>query len=68
VTTRVKLSAYRAGRLYVPPGYHIGTDADLLTLHRDDGSMVAAFAVGAAPSEVARTAEEDYRATEEAAS
>lgn len=62
------LAAYHAGKLYLPPGYHIRLDADLLTLHRDDGSMVASFAVGAAPSEVVREAEEDYRATGEAAS
>ena len=71
MTTRVRLTAlaaYRAGKLYLPPGYHIRLDAELFTLHRDDGSMVACFAVGAAPSEVAREAEVDYRATGEAAS
>jgi hypothetical protein len=62
------LAAYHAGKLYLPPGYHIRLDADLLTLHRDDGSMVASFVVGDAPSQVLRTAEEDYRATGEAAS
>jgi hypothetical protein len=71
LTTRVKLTAlaaYYAGKLYLPPGYHIRLDAELFTLHREDGSMVACFAVGAAPSEVAREAVEDYRATGEAAS
>jgi hypothetical protein len=62
------LAAYHAGKLYLPPGYQIRLDAHLLTLHRDDGSMVASFVVGAAPSEVVREAEEDYRATWEAAS
>jgi hypothetical protein len=52
----------------LPPGYHIRLDAELFTLHRDDGSIVAAFVVGAALSEEVRTAEEDYRATGEAAS
>ena len=63
MTIRVKLTAlaaYYAGKLYLPPGYHIQSNADLL--------MVAAFVVGAAPSEVSREAEEDYRATGEAAS
>jgi hypothetical protein len=46
------LAAYHAGKLYLPPGYHIRLDADLLTLHRDDGSMVASFVVGDAPSQV----------------
>jgi hypothetical protein len=71
LTTRIKLTAlgaYYAGKLYLPPGYHIRLDAELFTVHRKDGSLVACFAVGAAPSEVAREAEEDYRATGEAAS
>ena len=71
MTSSIKLTAlaaYYAGKLYLPPGYHIRLDAELFTLHREDGSMVACFAVGAAPSEVAREAEEDYRATGEAAS
>jgi hypothetical protein len=55
------LAAYRAGKLSLPPGYHLEADADSLTLQRDDGSMVATFAPGAAPAEVARAAEEDYR-------
>ena len=71
MTTRLRLTAlaaYRAGKLYLPPGYHIQSDADLLMVYRADGSMVAAFVVGAAPSEVSREVEEDYRATGEAAS
>ena len=62
------LAAYHAGKLYLPPGYHIRLDAELFILHRADGSMVAPFAIGAAPSEVVREAEEDYRLTGEAAS
>jgi hypothetical protein len=63
ITTKLSaLSAYRAGKLRLPPGYRIERDADLMTLHRADGSMVAAFAAGAAPSEVVRTAEDDYHA------
>jgi hypothetical protein len=71
LTTRLRLTAlaaYRAGKLYLPPGYHIQSDADLLMVYRTDGSMIAAFVTGAAPSEVSRAAEEDYRATGEAAS
>jgi hypothetical protein len=62
------LAALHAGKQHLPPGYYILLDAEILTLHRDDGSMVAAFAVGAAPSELAREAEEDYRRTREVAS
>jgi hypothetical protein len=71
LTTRLRLTAlaaYRAGKLYLPPGYHIQSDADLLMVYLADGSMVAVFVVGAAPSEVSREAEEDYRASGEAAS
>jgi hypothetical protein len=50
----------------VPPDYHIRLDAGFVTLRRDD-SIVAPFAVGAAPAEVVREVEEDYRATGEAA-
>jgi hypothetical protein len=46
----------------VPPDYHIRLDAGFVTLRRDD-SIVAPFAVGAAPAEVVREVEEDYRAT-----
>jgi hypothetical protein len=46
--------------------YHIRLDAGFVTLRRDD-SIVAPFAVGAAPAEVVREVEEDYRATGEAA-
>ena len=62
------LDAYRAGKLSLPPGYHIRLDAECFTLHRDDGSMVASFVAGAAPAEVVREAEEDYRGTGAAAS
>jgi hypothetical protein len=56
------LEAHRAGKLYLPPGYALEYGADVLLLRRDDGSVVAAFSTrGATPSEVARTAEEDYR-------
>ena len=55
------LTAYRAGKLRLPPGYHIGCDAEVLTLRRQDGSMAAAFGASVAPSVVAKTAEEDYR-------
>jgi hypothetical protein len=56
------LDAYREGRLSLPPGYSLEHDADLLILHRKEGSVVAAFSVrGTKPSEVARVAWEDHR-------
>jgi hypothetical protein len=55
------LEAYRAGRLTLPPGYELEPGPDVLFLRRDDDSVGAVFAMGAPPSEVARTAEEDYR-------
>lgn len=54
------LAAYRLGKLRLPSGYHIGCDAEELTLHRHDGSKVAAFTAHVPPSVVAKTAEEDY--------
>ena len=71
MTTRLRLTAlaaYHAGKLYLPPGYHIQSDADLLMVYRADGSLVGAFVGSAAPSEVSREAQVDYRATGEAAS
>jgi hypothetical protein len=62
------LAAYYAGKLYLPPGYHIRLDAERFTLHRDDGSIVGSFVAGAPPSAVVREVEEDYRASGEAAS
>jgi hypothetical protein len=63
------LGAYHAGKPYLPPGYHIRLDSEFFTLRRDDDSIVVApFAVGAAPAEVVREAEDDYRASGEAAS
>jgi hypothetical protein len=57
------VEAYDAGKLRLPPGYELEYGADVFLLRRDDGSMVAAFSVrGATPSEVARTAEEDFKA------
>jgi len=55
-------AAHRAGQLYLPPDYELEYDADVLLLRRDDDSVVAAFSIrSTAPSEVARTTEEDYR-------
>jgi hypothetical protein len=55
-------AAYQAGKLPLPPGYELEHGADLLYLHRDDGSVVATFSArGAVPAEVAKTAEEDLR-------
>ena len=44
----------------LPAGYWVERDADIMVLHRADGSMVAAFsASGAKPAEIERAAEED---------
>jgi hypothetical protein len=58
------LEAYRAGKLYLPPGYELEYGADVLVLRRGDGSLVAACSItgSTTPAELARTAEEDYRA------
>ena len=58
------LSAYLAGKMTLPPGYALEHGANVLLLRRKDGSVVATFSArNAAPSEVARTAERDYRAS-----
>ncbi len=55
-------TAYRAGKMPLPPGYDLEYGADVLLLRRADSSTVAAFsASGVAPSEVARIAQVDYR-------
>ena len=54
--------AHRQGKLVLPPGYGLEHGADVLLLRRADGSVAATFgAAGAAPAEVARTAEGDLR-------
>jgi hypothetical protein len=59
------LDAYSGGKIALPPGYRLGRGADVMLLRGYDGSVVAAFCTGiTAPSEVARTAEQDYRASE----
>ena len=55
------LEAYLAGILILPPGYELELGPDVLFLRRDDDSVGAVFVTGATPSDVARTAEEDYR-------
>lgn len=56
-------AAYRAGKMPLPPGYELEFGADVLLLRRAEGSTVATFSArGVSPSEVARIAEEDYRA------
>jgi hypothetical protein len=56
-------AAHRAGKLRLPPGYRLKLDADMIQLYRLNGALVATFSArGAAPAEVLRTAEEDYRA------
>jgi hypothetical protein len=53
--------AHREGKLSLPPSYGLEYGADVLLLRRADGSAAAFSARGVAPSEVVRTAEEDYR-------
>jgi hypothetical protein len=53
------LAAYRAGKLSLPPGYHLEVDADSLKLQRDGGSTVAAFLPNASPAVVVQAAEEE---------
>ena len=54
--------AHREGELPLPPGYGLECGADVLLLRRADGSVAAVFgATVAAPSEMVRTAEKDYR-------
>jgi hypothetical protein len=61
------LAAHHAGKLFLPPGNHIQSDAEMLVLHRADGCTVAGFVAGrTVPSEVVKTAEEDYRASNRA--
>lgn len=64
-TKLTALAAYRSGRLCLPPGYRVLLDGDVLTVRRADDSMVAVFVAAAAPSAVARAAEDDYRAVGE---
>ena len=64
-TKMTALSAYQRGKLKLPPGYRVERDADVVTLHRADGSLVGAFVASAAPAEVVRTAEDDCRANGE---
>jgi hypothetical protein len=46
--------------LSLPDGYWLEDDADILLLHRSNGSVVAAFsAMGADPNEIEREARED---------
>ena len=55
-------TAYQVGCMTLPPGYRLEHGADVLLLRRGDGLTVAAFsATSAAPAEVARIAEADYR-------
>jgi hypothetical protein len=60
-TKMTALAVYHMGKLRLPPGYHIACDAELLTLHRQDGSVVAAFGAHVAPSMVVIAAAQDYK-------
>ena len=49
-----------------PAGYHVRWDPDMLTLHRGDGSMVAAFSTeGAVRTRVASVAADDLPDTDQ---
>jgi hypothetical protein len=66
MTAKMKaLDAYLGGMMALPPGYTLEHGADMMLLRRQDGSAVAAFSPGCTPPlEVARIAEQDYRASE----
>jgi hypothetical protein len=47
-------------RVHLPAGYWLERDADILVLHRPDGSIVATFSArGADPSEIEQAARDD---------
>jgi hypothetical protein len=49
----------------LPAGYHVRWDPDILTLHRGDGSMVAAFSTeGAVTTRAANVAADDLPDTD----
>lgn len=57
------LEAHREGKLDLPPGYRLEYGAAVLLLRRENGSVAATFiAKTEAPAEVARIADQDYRA------
>jgi len=60
------LAEHRASKTGLPAGYHVRWDPDMLTLHRGDGSMVAAFSTeGAVPTRVASVAADDLPDTDQ---
>jgi hypothetical protein len=60
------LAEYRAAKSGLPPGYHIRWDADLLTMHRKDETIVAAFSTeGVVSTRVASAARDDLRDTDQ---
>ncbi len=59
------LAEHRAAKTGLPAGYHVQWDPELLTLHRGDGTMVAAFSTeGAVPTRVASVAAADLPDTD----
>ena len=62
----VMLTEYRAAKPSLPPGRHVRWAADLLTLHREDETMVAAFSNrGAVWTRVAKAAADDLHDTDQ---
>ena len=63
VSVVVRLTSNRSmayESLSLPDGYWIERDADVLVLHRPDGSIVATFSAGGADlNEIERVARED---------
>ena len=60
------LAEHRATKTDLPAGYHVRWDPDILTLHRGDGSMVAAFSTeGAVTTRVASVAADDLPDTDQ---
>ena len=55
------LEAHREGKMYLPPGYGLEFDADMIILRGKDNAIVAAFGVAdTSPSEVTQVAREYY--------
>jgi hypothetical protein len=60
------LGEHRAIKTALPAGYHVRWDPDILTLHRGDGSMVAAFSTeGVVTTRVASVAADDLTDTDQ---
>jgi hypothetical protein len=54
------LEAYRAGKLFLPPGYELNFDADMILLRREEATVAAFGVADTTPSGVTKAAWEDY--------